>query len=75
MYRLEIHFPPRSLARQRIRARVDFLMAEKCRTSEMKWTDLLAFICRVDDAMTLLRISSRCGREKIAGMTIFVAIG
>jgi hypothetical protein len=50
-------------------------MAEKCRTSEMKWTDLLAFICRVDDAMTLLRISSRCGREKIAGMTIFVAIG
>jgi hypothetical protein len=50
-------------------------MAEKCTTSEMKRTDLLAFISRVDGAMTPLRISSRCGQEKIAGMTISVAIG
>jgi hypothetical protein len=41
----------------------------------MKWTDLLAFICREDGAMTPLRIFSRYGHGKIAGMTISLAIG
>jgi len=41
----------------------------------MKWTDLLAFICCEDGAMTPLRIFSRYGHRKIVGMTISVSIG
>src|SRR6266702_8751984 len=33
VYRDEMHLPPRRLAKRRICARVDFLMAEKCRIS------------------------------------------